>query len=185
MKLLQIFFLALALASCGSSSSSIPRRAKAVELGMARQEVIAIMGKNYQPEGQASLPDRNTELISYLDNENKSPVAIYFFRFKNGKLVEWYKEHLHIPPDPKSTIPKKVRKIEPGMSREQVTGIMGEDYETDDRKSRRNNSTVTITYVIEETLSLNAHYIFRFVDNRLVEWHRELKHLSGMPVYPK
>lgn len=76
-KLLIIAFAAISLAACGTAYNT---QLKQIELGMTDQDVVALMGNKYE------MVDNNT--IKYVDRYKNH----WFFEFKDGRLVKWYKE---------------------------------------------------------------------------------------------
>ncbi|MCC8173107.1 MAG: hypothetical protein LIO65_01560, partial [Odoribacter sp.] len=67
---------------------------KKVELEMNKQEVIDIMGKNYEVLGAEKTPNGELiEKIGYKPNQLERYVLI----FKNGKLTIWNKEQIYTP----------------------------------------------------------------------------------------
>ena len=66
-----------------------------IELGMTKQKVISILGKDFESDGARITPDGPIESISYktvtMTIADYSE-GYYILSFKNGILVEWFKE---------------------------------------------------------------------------------------------
>lgn len=66
-----------------------------IELGMTKQKVISILGKDFESAGARITPDGPIESISYktvtMTIADYSE-GYYILSFKNGILVEWFKE---------------------------------------------------------------------------------------------
>lgn len=64
-----------------------------LELGMTKQEVVSILGKNYTPLGAFTSPDGNVETWSYREENvmfgDQSSVIINFL---NNRVDEWHRE---------------------------------------------------------------------------------------------
>ena len=67
---------------------------KNIELGMTKKKVISILGKNFESTGARMTSEGSVETISYktytLSDNNTE--GYYLLSFKDGKLVEWFKE---------------------------------------------------------------------------------------------
>lgn len=86
----KILFSLILIMSVGlSSCRSVLDYVKKVELGMTKQEVIKIMGKDYS-RSAAFVGDDNSdmELIRYEGIREYD----YLFTFRNNKLIEWHEE---------------------------------------------------------------------------------------------
>ena len=57
-----------------------------IELGMTKQKVISILGKDFESAGARITPDGPTMTIADYSE------GYYILSFKNGILVEWFKE---------------------------------------------------------------------------------------------
>ena len=69
-----------------SACSSMSDRTQELSLGMSKQQVTKILGKDFSTVGaQASSLNGQVEVISYKD-DNDGDVLIYF---RDGKLVQW------------------------------------------------------------------------------------------------
>ena len=66
-----------------------------IELGMTKQKVISILGKDFESAGARITPDGPIKSISYktvtMTIADYSE-GYYILSFKNGILVEWFKE---------------------------------------------------------------------------------------------
>jgi hypothetical protein len=100
-------FAALMLSSCASlldafaptfSGSNMSK----LELGMTKNEVIKIMGRDFTITEKRMENGSEVEVFSYT-NATKIP-EFYLFRFNNGKLEEMYRE---LPPRPETIIIKQ------------------------------------------------------------------------------
>ncbi|WP_139262110.1 hypothetical protein [Dysgonomonas macrotermitis] len=101
-KCLFFVFLIIALTGCSSYSEmlSADSNMKKVELDMTKEQVIAIMGSNYQRVGSFRLEDSTyVEMLGFKRNYNET----YVMRFENGILTEWNKEVIPEYPAPVNT----------------------------------------------------------------------------------
>lgn len=71
-------------AACGSSS--LTNKARNLEIGMTKKEVINVMGKGFTTLAARQTPEGALETIRY-ENIVEYP---YIISFLDGKLVEWY-----------------------------------------------------------------------------------------------
>ena len=74
---------------------NMDNRMHKIELGMTKQKVISILGKDFESAGARITPDGPIESISY--KTGTMTIAdysegYYILSFKNGILVEWFKE---------------------------------------------------------------------------------------------
>jgi len=76
--------LTLAFTSCGSSS--LVNKAKKLEIGMTKQEVVNIMGNDYITIAARQTPEGALETVKY------GTYYLYIISFMDGKLVEWVYE---------------------------------------------------------------------------------------------
>lgn len=86
----------LILASCASTMETGLKR---IELGMTKNEVKSLLGKNYTILGAAVTHDGNMETWSYKDpnvmaEQNKRIIV----NFNDDRLVEWHQEYIPVPP---------------------------------------------------------------------------------------
>jgi len=83
--------LKLALTGLGavvllSACSTMSDRTQDLSLGMSKQQVIKVLGKDFTTVGaQASSVNGQVEVLSYKD-DNDGDVLVYF---RDGKLVQW------------------------------------------------------------------------------------------------
>lgn len=94
----------LILSSCGASK--LESGTKQLRLGMSQQEVISTLGKNYKVMGAVATPDGEMETWSYSDpnimeEQNKRIIV----NIMDGRLVEWYREYIPLPPNKKKNNP--------------------------------------------------------------------------------
>ncbi|MBP3518893.1 MAG: hypothetical protein J6K31_10955 [Parabacteroides sp.] len=86
----------LLLVSCGTLMQpyQMDSKMKEVELGMTKKKVISILGNDFESAGARMTSEGPIETISYkvytLSDNNTE--GYYFLSFKDGKLVEWFKE---------------------------------------------------------------------------------------------
>ncbi len=75
-------------------SYQMDNKMKNIELGMTKKKVISILGKNFESTGARMTSEGSVETISYktytLSDNNTE--GYYLLSFKDGKLVEWFKE---------------------------------------------------------------------------------------------
>ena len=65
---------------------------KDIELGMTKKKVISILGKDFESAG-AAWPPKVDRTISYKTaSMTENTEGYYLLSFKDGKLVEWFKE---------------------------------------------------------------------------------------------
>lgn len=85
MRLMMFSLVIIFLTSCGSMASMInaDRNIRKVELGMSRNEVVSIMGKDFRVLGASRTEEGDIETIGY-DNANDE---LYLLDFLEGKLV--------------------------------------------------------------------------------------------------
>lgn len=95
----------LLLTACGSmiQSMQMDSKIKEIELGMTRKEVIARLGNDYEAVGAGVTPHGTFEKISYYTySMTDGSEGYYILTFREGRLVEWYKDkkrvsnHTHI-----------------------------------------------------------------------------------------
>lgn len=92
-KIIFVAILAFTITACGTMN--LGAKLKNVEIGMTKHELVSVLGKSYEAKGGVQTPDGNIETITYYDAMYGTT---YVFNLLNGKLVEWYEEHL--PPQP-------------------------------------------------------------------------------------
>lgn len=90
-KLIYLLMMTVALTACGSLQ--IEKKMRDVELGMTKRQVVSILGNNYESAGARQTQDGDIETIRYSSLTLTEKVDQYFIlSFKDGKLVEWFKE---------------------------------------------------------------------------------------------
>lgn len=83
------------LASCTTLMQPyyMDSKMKDIELGMSKNKVIAILGKDFESEGARMTADGSIETISYKTaSMSDNTEGYYLLSFKNGKLIEWFKD---------------------------------------------------------------------------------------------
>lgn len=68
---------------------------------------------------------------------------------------------------------KNMNKVQLGMTKEQVTQILGNQY-TIAEKSMENGIEIEVISYYNYTVNNNEYYQFLFLDNKLEKWYREL-----------
>lgn len=95
-----IYFFIFSIAiffSCGTTK--LESNLQRIELGMTKQEVSSILGKNYTIMGSGRTPDGNIETWSYTDpNIMESDNKKIIVNFLDGRLDEWHREYIPTPP---------------------------------------------------------------------------------------
>lgn len=92
-KWMYLLVTALVLTGCASLGYSTDRKMKDIELGMSKKKVISILGKHYDIAGARMTPEGSIESISYRTvTIADSSEGYYILSFKDGKLVEWFKQ---------------------------------------------------------------------------------------------
>ncbi len=76
----------------GCAAYKIESKMQQIELGMSKKKVVSILGKNYNIVGARITPEGAIESISYLSTNLGNEDSYYILSFKDGKLVEWFKE---------------------------------------------------------------------------------------------
>ena len=66
----------------------------------------------------------------------------------------------------------KMNKLELGMSKEQVTQILGNDYTIAEKRVQDNNEIEVLSY--RDFYNKDEFYLFLFKDQKLEKWYREL-----------
>ncbi|WP_298649325.1 DUF3192 domain-containing protein [uncultured Proteiniphilum sp.] len=64
-----------------------------LELGMSKEQVTTILGKNYTITEKRMEDDVLIEILSYRETHTNGD-EFYLFEFKNNKLEKWYRELL-------------------------------------------------------------------------------------------
>ena len=86
MKWLYVLLATFLLTSCGTLMQpyQMDSKMKNIELGMTKKKVISILGKDFESAGAR---------ISYKTaSMTENTEGYYLLSFKDGKLVEWFKE---------------------------------------------------------------------------------------------
>lgn len=86
-RVILILFLAAFFAACGGLKV-YNNALKQIELGMTRQEVVALMGDKYNTTGPRRIADKELETLEYKDMYKNH----FFFEFSDNQLYKWYKE---------------------------------------------------------------------------------------------
>ncbi|GAB2703471.1 hypothetical protein GCM10027037_31610 [Mucilaginibacter koreensis] len=90
----KIFFITLltaVLTSCSTYTSMLHANVKKVELGMAKAQVISIMGDTYRLSGLSqNINGVKKEAIWYPATQQ----SIFYFTFEGDKLIEWHEKFL-------------------------------------------------------------------------------------------
>ncbi|NDV79777.1 hypothetical protein [Dysgonomonas sp. 511] len=87
-------FVSAILVSCSTVDDGI----KKTQLGMTKQQVVKVMGDNYQIKAMTQTSEGALEIWRYtmyvLDSSRQQTTArsYYLLHFLNGKLVEMYQE---------------------------------------------------------------------------------------------
>jgi hypothetical protein len=63
----------------------------------------------------------------------------------------------------------RLKRLELGMTKEEVTRILGRDFQIVEKRIEDENEIAVLSYAY----SHREFYLFRFVNGRLEEWHRE------------
>ena len=66
----------------------------------------------------------------------------------------------------------KMNKLELGMSKEQVTQILGNDYTIAEKRVQDSNEIEVLSY--RDFYNKDEFYLFLFKDQKLEKWYREL-----------
>lgn len=86
-KVLFVVFIATILAACGSFKA-YNSALKQIELGMTKEQVVSLMGNDYQSTGKVYENNKEYETIEYKDMYKNH----WFFEFADNSLYKWYKE---------------------------------------------------------------------------------------------
>lgn len=95
MRWMYILGITVLLTSCGSiiSAYKMDRKMQDIELGMSKKKVVSILGKNYETAGARITPEGPIESISYAASSISETVdSYYILNFREGILVEWFKD---------------------------------------------------------------------------------------------
>ncbi len=80
-----IIFSAILAACSGKVYNSA---LKQIQLGMSTDQVIGLMGEDYQTTGQHNSWGKVFESLKYVDRYKYQ----WIFDFENDRLIKWYKE---------------------------------------------------------------------------------------------
>ena len=95
MKWLYVLLATFLLTSCGTLMQpyQMDSKMKDIELGMTKKKVISILGKDFESAGARMTSEGSIETISYKTaSMTENTEGYYLLSFKDGKLVEWFKE---------------------------------------------------------------------------------------------
>jgi uncharacterized protein YcfL len=76
----------------------------------------------------------------------------------------------------------KMNKLELGMSKEEVTKILGSDYTIAEKRMEENNKIEVLSY--RSYYKDDEFYMFVFRNNKLEKWYRELLPKVPTQLYP-
>ncbi|WP_293674494.1 hypothetical protein [uncultured Parabacteroides sp.] len=86
---------AFLLTGCGTLMQpyQMDGKMKDIELGMTKKKVISVLGKDFESAGARMTPEGAIESISYKTaSMMEDTEGYYILSFKDGRLVEWFKE---------------------------------------------------------------------------------------------
>lgn len=86
-KVLFALLVTTILAACGGLKT-YNNALKQIELGMTKEQVVSLMGQDYQTSGKTYENNNEYEVIEYKDMYKFH----WIFEFENNKLYKWYKE---------------------------------------------------------------------------------------------
>lgn len=84
-KIFFAFVFAFVLSACGPTYNTA---LKQVELGMTKQQIVALMGQEYITTNPGTSQNTRHEIIEYKDKFKYH----WMFEFSDGRLVKWWKE---------------------------------------------------------------------------------------------
>ena len=88
MKWLYVLLATFLLTSCGTLMQPYQMDSK-----MTKKKVISILGKDFESAGARMTSEGSIETISYKTaSMTENTEGYYLLSFKDGKLVEWFKE---------------------------------------------------------------------------------------------
>ena len=94
-KWMYVLLATFLLTSCGTLMQpyQMHSKMKDIELGMTKKKVISILGKDFESAGARMTSEGSIETISYKTaSMTENTEGYYLLSFKDGKLVEWFKE---------------------------------------------------------------------------------------------
>lgn len=82
------------LTACSTIKDSfyMGKKIKEIELGMSKEKVISILGKNYSPLGAVDTPNGKLETIRYTHPISQTYSVYYVLNFRDSVLEEWHQE---------------------------------------------------------------------------------------------
>lgn len=82
------------LTACATIKDSfyLGKKIKEIELGMSKDKVVSILGKNYSPLGAVDTPDGKFETIRYTHPISQTYSVYYVLNFRDSILAEWHQE---------------------------------------------------------------------------------------------
>lgn len=86
-KVLLALFAMVLLSACGGFKT-YNSALKQIELGMTKEQVVSLMGQNYQTSGKTYENNKEYETIEYKDMYKFH----WIFEFVDNSLYKWYKE---------------------------------------------------------------------------------------------
>ena len=82
-------------------ATKFENRVTHIEIGMTKDEVRSIMGKNYKVQGGANTPDGKIETWTYQDGSVMvSQYSGIVINFLNNRVDEWHREYGPSTPPP-------------------------------------------------------------------------------------
>lgn len=91
----------LLLASCATSKYSSPR---GIVVGMAKSDVIELIGKSHKVVNVMKTPEGIYETIEYVKQEKGMDDELFVYYFFNDELTEWHTEVLESTKKKKSQV---------------------------------------------------------------------------------
>lgn len=86
-KILFVLFVSVLFIGC-KSLKTYNEALKQIELGMTKEQVVGLMGNDYQTAGKIYDNNKEYETIEYKDMYKYH----WIFQFENNSLYKWYKE---------------------------------------------------------------------------------------------
>lgn len=85
-----LFILVLITTACSSLANMTSEKMNKLELGMSKQQVTEILGRNYTIAEKKIENGVQVEILSYRDFYKDD--EFYMFTFKNNTLEKWHRE---------------------------------------------------------------------------------------------
>jgi len=85
-----LFILVLITTACSSLANMTSEKMNKLELGMSKQQVTEILGRNYTIAEKKIENGVQVEVLSYRDFYKDD--EFYMFTFKNNTLEKWHRE---------------------------------------------------------------------------------------------